>query len=159
MLYFSDTVCVLTWLSSLPALDDALESSKGDMKGPCLLSRLLAERLLQLVLLDETVDTGDCKGEGDSSLNCRGLDVDGGNKSSADSPGLWCWYSGGLESCARIGLLAVVLLVNGRTPGESGESFIMLRMLSTPELRRTCGGFIVGGADLPGKDMIKRSGG
>lgn len=151
MLYFSDTVWVLTLSSPLPARDGARESSKGDMKGPCLLS---AESLLQLVLLDEVADTGDCTGEGDSSPNRRGLDLDGGNKSSADSPGLWCWYSGSLDGFARIGLL----LVNGRAVGESGGSFIVLRMLSTPELRRMGGGFRIGGG-LADEDMATRSGG
>ena len=154
MLYFSDTVWVLTWSSSLPARDGALESSKGDMKGPYLLSRLPAESLLELVLLDEMVDTGDRAGEGDSSLSRRGLALDGGNKSSADSPGLWSWYICGLEGCARIGLL----FVNGRVVDEWVGSFIMLRMLSTPELRRMCGGFLIGG-ELAAEDMTERSGG
>jgi hypothetical protein len=156
MLYFSDTVWVLTRPSSLSARDGALKSSKGDLKGPCLLSRLPAESLLELVLLDEVTDTGDCKGEGEggSSPNRRGLDLDGGNKSSADPPGLRSWYSGGLEGCARIGLL----LVNGRVGGESGGSFIMLRMLSTPELRRMCGVVLIGG-ELADEDMVRRTGG
>jgi hypothetical protein len=125
------------------------------MKGPkCLLSRLPAESLLQLVLLDEVADTGDCTGEGDSSLNRRDFNLDGGNKSSADSPGLRCWYNGGFEGCTRVGLL----LVNGLAVGDLGESFIMLRMLSTPELRRMWGGFLIGGV-LADEDMVKRSGG
>ena len=99
------------------------------MKGPCLLS---AESLLQLVLLDEVADAGDCAGEGDSSPNRPGLDLDGGIKSSAHSPGLWCWYSGSPEGFGRTGLLPV----NDRAVCESGGSFIVLRMLSTPELRR-----------------------
>lgn len=153
MLYFSDTVWVLTWSSSLPARDGALESSKGDTKEPkSLLSRLPAESLLELVLLDEVADAGDCTGEGDSSPNRRGLDLDGGNKSSTEPPGLRYWYSGGLEGCARVGLL----LVNGRVVDESGESFIVLRMLSTPELRRMWGGFLIGG-ELADEDMVKRS--
>jgi len=124
------------------------------MKGPYLLSRLPAESLLELVLLDEMVDTGDRAGEGDSSLSRRGLALDGGNKSSADSPGLWSWYICGLEGCARIGLL----FVNGRVVDEWVGSFIMLRMLSTPELRRMCGGFLIGG-ELAAEDMTERSGG
>lgn len=154
MLYLSDTVWVLTWSSSLPVRDGALESSKGDAKGPCLLSRLPAESLLQLVLLDEVADTGDCVGEGDSSPNRRALDLDGGNKSSADSPGFRSWYRGGPEGCVRIRLL----LVNGRVVGTSGGSFILLRMLSTPELRRMWGGSLIGG-ELADEDMATRSGG
>lgn len=50
MLYFSETVCVLTPSSSLPALDGDLESSNGDANGPARLSLLPAEPELQLVL-------------------------------------------------------------------------------------------------------------
>lgn len=49
MLYFSDTVWVLTPSSSLPAREGALESSKGDAKGPRRLSLLPADSELQLV--------------------------------------------------------------------------------------------------------------
>jgi hypothetical protein len=53
MLYFSDTVWVFTLSSSLPALDGALESSNGEMKGPWRLSLLLALSELQLVRRDD----------------------------------------------------------------------------------------------------------
>lgn len=43
MLYFSLTVCVLTPSSSLPALDGARDSSKGDANGPARLSRLASD--------------------------------------------------------------------------------------------------------------------
>lgn len=104
------------------------------MKGPCLLSPLPAESELQLVLRDEG-DTGDCTGEGESSRNLFGRNLDGGNSSSADSPGRECWYICVLEGRARIGRFAE-LDVSGRAEGESEESLIMLRILSTPELRR-----------------------
>lgn len=156
MLYFSDTVWVLTWSSSLPALDGALESSKGDTKGPCLLSRLPAESELQLDLLDDA-DKGECTGDGDSSRNRLGRVLEGGSSSSADSPGRACWYICILGGCARLGRLAEVD-VNGRADGEFEESLIMLRMLSTPELRRMCGGFLIGGGELSGEDMAKRRG-
>ena len=55
ILYFSDTVCVLTLSSSLPALEGALESSNGEAKGPLL--SLLPVSELQLVLLDDMADT------------------------------------------------------------------------------------------------------
>lgn len=54
MLYFSETVCVLTLSSSLPARDGALESSNGEAKGPLL--SLLPASELQLVLLDDIAD-------------------------------------------------------------------------------------------------------
>lgn len=55
MLYFSDTVCVLTLSSKLPDLEGALESSNGEPNGPCRLSLLPASEL-QLVLLDDMPD-------------------------------------------------------------------------------------------------------
>lgn len=58
MLYFSDTVWVLTFSSSLPALDGALESSNGEangeMKGPRL--SLLPASELQLVRRDDIAE-------------------------------------------------------------------------------------------------------
>src|SRR5205823_11801418 len=80
MLNFSETVCVLT-LSSLPALEGALESSKGDMKGFRL--SLLVPSELKLVLLDEIPEFGlDCDGESFWALNGR---LDGGRRSSDES--------------------------------------------------------------------------
>jgi hypothetical protein len=61
-----------------------------------------------------------------------------------------------LEGRARIGRFAA-LDVSGRAEGESEESLIMLRILSTPELRRMCGGFLIGG-ELSGEDIVKRRG-
>jgi hypothetical protein len=55
MLYFSETVCVLTLSSSLPAREGARESSKGEANGPCRLSLLPASEL-QLVRLDDIAD-------------------------------------------------------------------------------------------------------
>lgn len=55
MLYFSATVWVLT-SSSLPFLEGALESSKGEAKGPARLSLLPASEL-QLVLLDDMAES------------------------------------------------------------------------------------------------------
>lgn len=58
MLYFSETVWVLTLSSSLPALEGALESSNGEangeMNGPRL--SLLPASELQLVLRDDMAD-------------------------------------------------------------------------------------------------------
>ncbi len=84
MLYFSETVWVLTLSSSLPALDGALESSKG----------LATYRLslpppseLQLVRRDGNAEgSGDLAGES-SSRNLCVLERDGGRSSSADSAG------------------------------------------------------------------------
>ena len=92
MLYFSDTVCVLTLSSSLPALDGALESANG-FESYTLLS-LLPPSELQLVLLDEKplgvlkpCASGEPLAEGSSSRNRWVLDLDGGSSSSADSAG------------------------------------------------------------------------
>ena len=85
MLYFSETVCVLT-SSSLPAREGALESSKGFVPAESLLSRLLAPEL-QLLLLDDIPDggiglDGDCDS---SSLNLCAIDLAGGSSNSAES--------------------------------------------------------------------------
>ena len=92
MLYFSETVCVLTFSSSLPALDGALESAKG-FESYTLLS-LLPPSELQLVLLDEKplgvlkpFASGEPLAEGSSSRNRWVLDLDGGSSNSADSVG------------------------------------------------------------------------
>lgn len=101
MLNLSATVWVLIPSpSSLPALDGALESSKGDANGPRLF-RLPAESVLQLDLRDEFADAmGDCcMGDvnGDSSSRYGlALVLRGGNNNSADSPGMFV-YSVGLE--------------------------------------------------------------
>ena len=85
MLYFSDTVCVLM-SSSLPARDGALESSKGDAKGPSLLSLLPASEL-QLVLLEDMAeadrDTGLSPGLSEYGLTGP-LALEGGNSISDD---------------------------------------------------------------------------
>lgn len=84
MLYFSDTVCVLTLSSSLPALEGALESANGS--APYILLSLFFPSELKLVLLDG-VSTGD-PGTDSSSRNLCVLDRDGGMSSvSAESTG------------------------------------------------------------------------
>lgn len=88
MLYFSETVCVLTLSSSLPALEGARESSNG--LDPYTLLSLLAASELQLDLLEENPGWGDAApaAVGSSSRNRRGGPPrDGGNKSSADGCG------------------------------------------------------------------------
>ena len=82
ILYFSDTVWVLTLSSSLPALDGALESSNGFP--PYRLSLLPASEL-QLVRRDGNADaSGDLAGESSSRNRCV-RDRDGGRSNSADS--------------------------------------------------------------------------
>jgi hypothetical protein len=81
MLYFSETVWVLR-SSSLPALEGARESSKGEANGPNLESRLPADSELQLVRRDDRAE-GDRNG--DSSLKGLFFDFLGGSRSSADS--------------------------------------------------------------------------
>lgn len=84
MLYFSETVCVLTCSSSLPVRDGALESSNGEANGPGR-SSLPPWSDVQLVLLEDIVDgAGDLDGESSSRNRCA-LDLDGGRSSSADS--------------------------------------------------------------------------
>ena len=93
MLYFSLTVCVFTPSSSLPALDGARESSKGEAKGP-------PYRLSLPTELSDDLDVRrllkpDCVGEwapglSGSSLNLR-VPVRllrGGRRSSALSAGV-----------------------------------------------------------------------
>lgn len=96
MLYFSDTVCVLTFSSSLPALEGALESSKGFT--PYILLSRPSE--LQLVLLDEP-STGEPGTESSSRKRCV-LDLDGGSREVADSAGPLL-YSRCSEGFCRIG--------------------------------------------------------
>ena len=62
MLYFSDTVCVFR-SSSLPVREGALESSKGEEKGPMRESRLAADSALQLVRREDS--EGERSGESD----------------------------------------------------------------------------------------------
>jgi hypothetical protein len=76
MLNFSDTVCVLR-SSSLPALDGALESSKGEANGP--LDDMSDSQLVRR----EDMAEGDRRG--DSSLKGFILDFFGGSKRSPDS--------------------------------------------------------------------------
>lgn len=84
MLYFSETVCVLTPSSSLPALDGVLESANGSIPY-ILLSRPLPSEL-KLVLRDK-LSTGD-PGTDSSSRNLCVLDRVGGISSvSAESMG------------------------------------------------------------------------
>jgi hypothetical protein len=77
MLNFSETVCVLR-SSSLPALEGALESSKGDAKGPCDMSELQLERR-------DADDIADGDRMGDSSRYAFVLSFRGGSSISADS--------------------------------------------------------------------------
>jgi hypothetical protein len=56
ILYFSDTVCVLIFSSSLPALEGALESSNGEANGPYRLSLLLPASELKLVRRDDIAE-------------------------------------------------------------------------------------------------------
>jgi hypothetical protein len=93
MLYFSLTVWVLTPSSSLPALEGALESSNGEMKGPTLLSRLRSELDDHEVrLLLKPLASGD-GGIGESSRNLRGP-FRGGRRSSVESAGEAVVYTG-----------------------------------------------------------------
>jgi len=80
MLNFSETVWVFK-SSSLPAREGALESSKGDAKGPYRESRLPTDSELQLVRRDEKAEG---ERRGDSSRNGRVLDFFGGSRCSAD---------------------------------------------------------------------------
>jgi hypothetical protein len=140
MLYFSDTVCVLTSNpSSLPVRDGDLESSKGEAKGPSRLLRLPAESELQLDRLEELAETGDVNG--DSSSLCLPLfDFVGGIRSSADSPtARGCLYSECFDCDGLIPCFGLLCFVRDREEGcraIADVSFMELRMLSTPELRR-----------------------
>lgn len=84
MLYFSDTVWVLICSSSLPALDGALESSKGEAKGPP-----IPCSEAQLDLLEDIEDPGLegpglCAGESVYGLGAL-EDREGGSNISEDS--------------------------------------------------------------------------
>ena len=84
MLYFSETVCVLTLSSSLPALEGALVSAKGS-RPYNLESRVLPSEP-KLVRLD-CVSVG-VPGVDSSSRNRCVLDLDGGiSNVSAESTG------------------------------------------------------------------------
>lgn len=87
ILYFSDTVWVLTFSSSVPVRDGDLESSNGDAKGPSArLSWLIEDSSLQLVLRE---GNSEASGEGlgdSSSRNLRMRERFGGNNKSEDSP-------------------------------------------------------------------------
>ena len=89
MLYFSDTVCVLIFSSSVPVREGDLESSKGEANGPSArLSRLVADSSLQLVLRDGSSEvSGERPGES-SSRNLRMRERLGGNNKSEGSPGV-----------------------------------------------------------------------
>lgn len=95
MLYFSDTVCVFTLSSSLPALEGARESANGSTPY-ILLSRLFPSEL-KLVLRDG-VSTGE-PGADSSSRNLCVLDRDGGMSSVSDEsrgPPLYNRFTAGL---------------------------------------------------------------
>lgn len=103
MLYFSDTVWVLTCSSSLPALDGARESSNGEAKGECLLS-LFPPSELQLVLLEDMPDA--VRGLS-RSVYGRGVrpDLEGGRSISADSATPGVAYNPGCPDLDAIDLL------------------------------------------------------
>lgn len=143
MLNFSDTVCVLR-SSSLPARDGALESSKGEAKGPYLESRLATESESQLDLRD-TAEAGD------SSRKARVLDFFGGRRCSADAATASFLYNEGTDGDRRPGLAG-----EGAVPGRMGcvneraefwravlgrcaEEEVSSTMSEVPELRRMCG--------------------
>lgn len=104
MLYFSDTVWVLTCSSSLPALEGALESSNGEAKGECRLS-LFPPSELQLVLLE---DIPDAVRDG-LSISVYGFgvrpDLEGGSSISADSATPGVAYKPGCPDLDAIDLL------------------------------------------------------
>lgn len=143
MLYFSETVCVLTLSSSLPALDGALESAKGS--DPYILLSLPLASELKLVLLD-IVSTGD-PGTDSSSLNLCVLDRDGGISRVSDEsvgPPLYIRF--------KPGLLFIEGAVGGLDWGirEREERWLavcvglllkpsFVSRSSCPLLRRTCG--------------------
>ena len=133
--------------SSLPALEGALESSKGEAKGPYLLSLLPSE--VQLVLRDEKpASLGDLTGDKSSRNLLEGLDLVGGNSKSLDSAGALEVYGllgegavPGLWSCCATRDLADGCLA---VPGLCCRSSIVL-MLLRPELSRRRGVSLVGG--------------
>jgi hypothetical protein len=85
MLYFSLTVCVFT-SSSLPALEGALESSKGDAKGPSpYLLALLPALSDDHEVLRELKPLCDGSRTLSSSLNRRVRVLVGGKRCSAES--------------------------------------------------------------------------
>ena len=141
MLNFSETVCVFR-SSSLPALDGALESSKGEANGPLDVSEL------QLVRRDDIAD-GDRSG--DSSRYGLVFSFFGGSSISADSATPAFLYNEGTVGDRRLGLWGavvgrmgcvneraeLVLAVLGRTAGGELSS---VRASWVPELRRMCGG-------------------
>jgi len=144
MLNFSETVCVFR-SSSLPALDGARESSKGDANGPLDVSEL------QLVRRD---DMPEGERMGDSSRYGRVLSFRGGRSISADSATPAFLYNDGTDGdrmpwplliwgvmVGRTGCVNerddVVLAVPGRAEGGELSS---VRASCVPELRRMCGG-------------------
>lgn len=85
MLYFSDTVCVLT-SSSLPAREGALESSKGLYWPPlCRLRPLPEISELQLVRLEDMPEGDRETGSGESRYGRGPRPWAGGSNISADS--------------------------------------------------------------------------
>lgn len=143
MLYFSDTVCVLTLSSSLPARDGALESSKGDANGPWRLSLLPASDS-QLVRLEDIADCVRELGSDGMSWYGRGPRfLEGGSSISEDSA------MPGEAYMAGEGRICPWLLCNRSLdcPGVPGSEDTELsdRMLSRispplPELTVMCGG-------------------
>jgi len=165
MLYFSLTVCVLTPSSSLPALEGARESSKGDANGPPYLLSLLPALSEDHDVLRELkpLCDGDLRGSS-SSRNLRVLLLRGGSSSSADSCGPWLLYSDCPLACevsvccgAVPGLAcAAAVLVNDRDDGclevcgrfcASCDCCDMSSRSSLPELMRICGGACLGGGE------------
>ena len=130
ILYFSETVCVLTCSSSLPARDGALESAKGSPPY-ILLSRPLPSEL-KLVLLD-SVSTGD-PGTDSSSLNLCILDRVGGiNRVSAESigPPLYILFKAGF-------FVGAPLCCGSRDLDDDGRSGPACRLEFASPCRRLC---------------------
>lgn len=141
MLYFSDTVCVLT-SSSLPALDGALESSNGDANGLCMLFLLLSKPPVseaQLLRLEDIAEPGRevvGLGDGESWYGRGALPLEGASSISEDG---WDETYGG-----RVGPFNKFLACN---PGVGGKLMAGLsnRMVFSkspplPELTVICGG-------------------
>jgi hypothetical protein len=144
MLNFSETVCVFR-SSSLPALEGARESSKGDAKGPLDMSEL------QLVRRE---DMPEGERMGDSSRYGRVLSFRGGRSISADSATPAFLYNDGTEGDRMLPMPVLMGAMLGRTgcvndrddvvlavPGRAeGGELSSVRASCVPELRRMCGG-------------------
>ena len=137
MLYFSDTVCVLT-SSSLPALEGALESSNGEAKGLCRLSLLLPASEAQLLLLEDIAELGregPGLSVGESVYNRGPVDRVGGSSISEESNTEEPYVGRG--PCSRF---------LGCNPGVGGKLIELSDRIASskspplPELMVTCGG-------------------